>query len=171
MPRVAKGAGLQQRLDKQGIAGAAAAAQELLAAQRLAEPAQFDGRGPADPGRQQRHGGFRRQHVGIQGDGVGVEQRTDGHFVADGGFGHRNPHRDSLAGKVALQLAELAAVPDDHGDVRQFTAVVHLGFQDPLCHVPQFMDRRRQQVRLDGSPAAAGGSGGRAPVSPAEDGR
>ena len=51
--------GLQQRLDEERVAGASAAAQELLAAQRLPEPAQFNRGGAADPRRQQRHGRLR----------------------------------------------------------------------------------------------------------------
>ncbi len=94
-----------------------------------------------------RHGRLGRQRGRVQGHGVGIQQRPDRDLVADGGFGHRNPDRDALAGEVALQLAELAAVADDHGDVTELPAVVELGLQDPLRHVPQFVDRRRQQVR------------------------
>ncbi len=131
----------EQRLDEEHVAGASAAAQELLPAQGLPQAPQLDRGGSADPRGQQRHGRLGAQHGRVQGHGIGVQQGPDGDLVPDRGFGHRDPDRDALAGEVALQLAELAAVAHDHGDVAEFAAVVELGFQDPLRHVAQFVHR------------------------------
>ena len=54
-----------------------------------------------------------------------------------------------MAGQVPLQLVQLPAVPNDHGDVAKLPTVVQVRIQNALRHVPQFVDRRRKDVALN----------------------
>ena len=138
----------QECLDQQGVAGPPSAALQLLAPEGLPEPPQFNRRSAPDPGRQQRDGGFRSQKRGVQCNGISVQQRAHGHFVADRRLGHRHADRDPLPRQVALQLAELAAVADNHRNLGEIPAVVDMLVQDSLGDIPQLVHRGRDQVRF-----------------------